>query len=277
MRWPRCHYREASLESASATSPGLVSGASVDYTRDAARKPRIATVTMEADPSPTPKSRILAEDCANLATNMAHLYRAEMQRMTVWRQRLDTTTQWAIILTTALTTFVLGSVAAPHFIMLLGLTLNAIFMVIEARRYQHLHHSKRRLALLERDYFAPQLADCECNQDWAARLAADLRHPHITISLFEATMLRLRRNYLMLAYFITAVWLTKLFIHPVSPVSLRDYYERFAVGDMLPPWFVVPTALIFVTASTVMALRTCSEEVLERWVKAGEAGCPLDR
>ena len=234
-------------------------------------------MTMVAEPTPKPKSRLLAEDSVLLVTSMAHLYRGEMQRMTVWRRRLDTTTQWAIILTTALTTFVLGSIAAPHFIMLLGLTLNAIFMVIEARRYQHLHHSKRRIALLERDYFAPQLVDCKCNEDWAARLANDLRHPHITIGLFEASMLRLRRNYLMLAYFITAVWLTKLFIHPASPTSWRDYYERFAVGDMLPPWFVVATALLFVIASTVMALRTSSEEDLECWVKAGDPDCPLDR
>ena len=250
----------------------------MDYTCDIARKPH-NEATMPDIPSSVPArpSRVLARDSVPLITSLAHLYRGEMQRMTVWRQRLDTTTQWAIILTTALTTFVLGSVAAPHFIMLLGLTLNAIFMVIEGRRYQHLHHSKRRLALLERDYFAPQLSDCECTEDWAERLANDLRHPHITISLFEATMLRLRRNYLMLAYFITAVWLTKLFIHPASPASSHEYFERFAVGDMLPAWFVVATALIFVMASTVMALRTHSEEDLEHWVKAGDPDCPLNR
>ncbi len=62
------------------------------------------------------------EEAAPFHTSIAHLYRGEMQRITVWRARLDSTTQWAIILTTALTTFVLGSASAPHFIMLLGST-----------------------------------------------------------------------------------------------------------------------------------------------------------
>ena len=39
---------------------------------------------------------------------IAHLRRGEMQRMTVWRQRLDVTGNWAILLTVALTTFTLG-------------------------------------------------------------------------------------------------------------------------------------------------------------------------
>lgn len=211
-----------------------------------------------------------------LATSMAHLYRGEMSRMTVWRTRLDATSQWAIILTTAMTTFALGTSNAPHFIMLLGLTLIAIFMVIEGRRYQHFHHSKRRIALIERDYFAPQLARCTCRPDWAERLANDLRHPHITITLFEATRLRLRRNYLMLAYFITAVWLTKLYIHPGSPGSVGEFYRRFAVGNMLPSWFVIASALVFVAGCTFLALRTPSEETLEHWVQASDRSCPLD-
>ena len=50
-----------------------------------------------------------------------HLYRAEMHRMTVWRQRLDVTGNWAILLIVALTTFTLGTPDVPHFTLLLGL------------------------------------------------------------------------------------------------------------------------------------------------------------
>ena len=120
------------------------------------------------------------------------------------------------------------------------------------------------------------MAHCGCRPDWGARLADDLRHPHITISLFNATRLRLRRNYLMLAYFITAVWLTKLFIHPTDPANLREFYDRFAVANMLPSWFVIVSALIFVVGCTVLAISTPSEEALEHWVKPGDRICPLD-
>ena len=54
---------------------------------------------------------------------VAHLYRAEMNRMSVWRQRLDVTSNWAVILATALTTFTLGSADVPHYTLLLGLAL----------------------------------------------------------------------------------------------------------------------------------------------------------
>jgi hypothetical protein len=68
----------------------------------------------------------------------AHLYRAEMHRMSVWRQRLDVTTNRAVILATALTTFTLGAPEVPHYTLLLGLALVIISILLEGRRYRHL-------------------------------------------------------------------------------------------------------------------------------------------
>jgi uncharacterized membrane protein len=67
----------------------------------------------------------------------AHLYRAEMHRMSVWRQRLDVTTNRAVILATALTTFTLGAPEVPHYTLLLGLALVIISILLEGRRYRH--------------------------------------------------------------------------------------------------------------------------------------------
>ena len=50
----------------------------------------------------------LREESVSFHTAVVHLYRGEMQRMTVWRQRLDVTSNWAILLTVGLTTFTLG-------------------------------------------------------------------------------------------------------------------------------------------------------------------------
>ena len=205
-------------------------------------------------------------------TCMVHLYRGELHRMTVWRTRLDTTTHWAIILTTGLTTFVLGAAAIPHYIMLLGLAFNTLFMLIEGRRYQHLHHSKWRINLLEHNYFAAQLsATPPVEGTWREQLSADLQRPHFTISKSLGIRLRLRRNYLMLAYFTTAVWLTKIFIHPASPGTLEEYYRRLAVGGLLPSWFVAATATLFVAFVTLCALVTPSEEALDDWSKLEHA------
>lgn len=53
------------------------------------------------------------KDSGNFDTAVAHLFRGEMHRMTAWRQRLDTTSNWAIVLSLGMTTFALGSERTP--------------------------------------------------------------------------------------------------------------------------------------------------------------------
>jgi uncharacterized membrane protein len=198
---------------------------------------------------------------------IAHLYRGEMHRMTVWRQRLDVTSNWGILLTFGLTTFTLGSREIPHYTLLLGLALIGISLVIEARRYRHLHHSMRRLYLLEAGYFLEVLrprASCplaRCRE----LLAEDLRRPRFTITWLTAARLRLRSNYLMLLYFLTAVWIAKLFVHPSSPSGPKAFYDRLAVGDLIPSWFVALAASVFVTTATALAVSCPSAAMLEDW------------
>ena len=199
-------------------------------------------------------------------TQIVHFYRAEMNRMTVWRNRLDITTHWAIILSTGLTTFVLGGSEVPHYVMLLGLAFISLFMAIEGRRYQHLHHSKWRLGLLERNYFAAVFSKhASLGENWCEQLSRDLRRPHFTITWLMGIGLRLRRNYLVLIYFIYGVWLTKVYIHPTSPDSLSEYLHRLSLGQLFPWWWVTLTAAVFVIALTIAAIRTQSEESMEHW------------
>lgn len=201
-------------------------------------------------------------------TSMVHLYRGEMNRMTVWRERLDITSNWAILLSLGLTTFTLGSVEVPHYTLLLGLALIAISILIEGRRYRHLHHSKWRLYLMEYGYFAEVLdpSSEDPMSDWRRILARDLRHTVWGISWLTAIRVRLRRNYLLLLYFVTAVWFAKLFIHPDSPQTLVEFVERFRVGhNFLPPWFVASTAAFFVTSATLLAMTCPPAEKLEDW------------
>jgi uncharacterized membrane protein len=201
-------------------------------------------------------------------TALTHLYRGEMHRMTVWRQRLDVTSNWAIILATGLTTFTLGDEHVPHYTLLLGLALIGISIVIEGRRYRHLHHSKWRLYLLEFGFFAEQLQPHNGRPnlpDWRQILAADLRHAHFLIDWFTAVRVRLRRNYLLLFYFMFGVWIAKLYLHPSKPHSIVTLYSRLAVGELLPPWFVAITAALFVVAATALALTCPSAEKLEDW------------
>jgi len=225
------------------------------------REPLSATVPARGPvPSDPPNF-----DPPNFDTAMAHLYRGEMHRMATWRQRLDITTNWAMVMALGMTTFTLGSERTPPYILLLGLAAVAMCLAIEARRYQFLHTSVWRLRLLEHYYFGGMLRpEPDRDPSWRQRLAADLAVPAKRVGLISAARLRLRRNYLMLYYFITAAWLTKVFIHPASPQSVEEFYRRLAVGDLIPSWFVVVSAGAFVLGSSVLAVSSPSEETVER-------------
>lgn len=199
-----------------------------------------------------------------------HLYRGEMQRMTVWRQRLDVTSNWATLLTVALITFTLGKPEVPHYTLLLGLALVGISVLIEGRRYRHLHHSGWRLYLIDQGYFAGMLNPSEtlAVADWRRMLSDDLKRPRLILSWFTGMRVRLRRNYLMILYFVTAAWVTKLFIHPARPGSVGEFYDRLAVGELIPPWFVAASAFIFVAGSTVLAATCPPAEKIEKWGNA---------
>ena len=221
------------------------------------------------EPTPLPEFPASPVDPQLFNASMVQLYRGEMQRMTTWRARLDITSHWAILLATGMTTFTLGTTALPHYILLLGLAIITMLMLMESRRYQHLHHSKWRLQLLEHCFFSRQLHCGEPpeNLSWRKQLSLDLQHPHFTISALMAARLRLRRTYLMIFYFITAVWLTKIFIHPLSPGSPGEFYRRLAIGELIPSWFVTASATLFILSFTILAATTPSEEALERWTQ----------
>jgi uncharacterized membrane protein len=204
------------------------------------------------------------QDRLDSATALAHLYRGEMNRLTVWRQRLDVTTNWAILVATALATFTLGAAEVPHYTLLLGLGLIGASILIEGRRYRHLHHCKWRIYLIESGFFAELLHPSGSPRiDWRRLLAADLRHLHFQISWLLAIRVRLRRNYLLLIYFLTAVWLVKLLIHPTRAGSLSEVYSRLHVGEFIPSWFVLVTALAFIGTASVLAVTCPSAEILE--------------
>jgi Predicted integral membrane protein (DUF2270) len=67
-------------------------------------------------------------------TALSHLYRGEMYRSTVWRTRLDATTNWAVVTTgLALSLTFSSEAASPLPLVLVGL-LVAVFLLIEGRR-----------------------------------------------------------------------------------------------------------------------------------------------
>ena len=92
---------------------------------------------------------------AEVNTAMVHFYRGEVQRSNTWRNRLDTTTNWAVLTAGATLSFAFSSPNNPHFVIPINSILVAIFLLMEARRYRYYEIWASRVRVLETGYFAP--------------------------------------------------------------------------------------------------------------------------
>lgn len=203
-------------------------------------------------------------------TAMIHFYRGEVQRSNTWRNRLDTTTNWAVLTAGATLSFVFSSSSNPHFVIPINSLLVAIFLVMEARRYRYYEIWSSRVRVLETGYLAQMLAPDSVapDREWAEHLANDLLTPHFTISEWEAIGRRLRRNYLWIFALLALSWGLKVYLHPLPAHDFDTFLGRATVG-------VVPGSLIFICgvifnlsvlvfAIGTVRLRDATGEVLPR-------------
>ena len=148
------------------------------------RKPALPT---------TPKVEFSAAEIGALA----HLYRGEVYRSTVWRTRLDSTTNWAVVTTgIALSATFSSAEASPLPMVLVGLIVT-VFLLFEARRYRYFNVWRARARLLETDFYAPMIRGegIQLGAGWAELLAKDYCDPRYHIGFVRAVGRRLRRTY----------------------------------------------------------------------------------
>jgi uncharacterized membrane protein len=210
-------------------------------------------------------------------TAMVHFYRGEIQRSNIWRNRLDATTNWAVITAGATLSFAFSSPDNPHFVIPINTILTSIFLFMEARRYRYYEVWANRVRALETGYFAPMLSHRTIppDKEWAEHISADLLSPHFTISEWEAIGRRLRANYLWIFILLALSWTLKIYIHP-SPIPSTTPQDRERFWELLfmraqvglaPGWLVILVGaifnfLIFFLAFGTLKLRNASSEVL---------------
>ncbi len=140
---------------------------------------------------------------------LAHLYRAEVGRLTSYRVRLDTTTSWAITTSALVSTFTLGNNQISHAALLFLMLLLWFFLQLEARRYRAYEASRHRVQLFE-CYFYPQVLGEEVDETWPRQLVEALEHPGLTVNRLGAIGWRARRSYIWLFGAVVLAWLTKV-------------------------------------------------------------------
>jgi uncharacterized membrane protein len=188
---------------------------------------------------------------------LSHLYRGEVYRSTVWRTRLDTTTNWAVLTTgIALSLTFSNPYASPLPLQLVGL-LVAIFLYIEARRYRFFDFWRIRAHVFEVYFFGPMLRGhgVQLDRGWNEILYQDYRAPNLHITFLEAVGRRLRHNYGWIFLIQVTTYVGKLLVHPSAIVSLDELWMRASIGP-IPGQLVLLIGFLFHAAWIVIALAT---------------------
>ncbi len=192
---------------------------------------------------------------------LAHLYRGEVYRSTVWRTRLDNTTNWAVVTTgIALSATFSSREASPLPMVLVGLLVTG-FLLLEARRYRYFYVWRIRARVLETKLFASVLTHDgpTRREEWCRALAEDYLRPRFAISFRTAVGRRLRSNYGWLLLVQAVCYYGKLAIHPYAMTDISQVFSRAAIG-FIPGEVVVLCGVLFHGAWITLALTTYLED-----------------
>lgn len=188
---------------------------------------------------------------------VAHLYRGEVYRSTIWRSRLDTTTNWAVVTTgIALSLSYSQPDSSPLPLILVGLLI-VVFLLLEARRYRYFNVWRARCRLMETDFYAPMLRgeEVELDGEWNTLLANDYERPRFHISYLRSVGRRLRKNYGYILVVQASAYYGKLLIHPAPLGSVAELFHRASIGA-IPGQLVILAGVFFHGFWLFMALYT---------------------
>lgn len=178
--------------------------------------------------------REMVDQSTGLGSVVAHLYRGEVAREISWRERLDSTTNWAVTVIAGILAYAFSSDDVAHSILLVGMGIGIVFLLIEARRFQQYDVWRSRVRSMQENLFANALDPSEGveQRDWRRQLSEDYRRPNLKMPLRYALAHRLRRVYLPLLIGILFVWLFRL-------TGAEGPLVRAAAMSVAPGWLVL--------------------------------------
>ncbi|MGY3436580.1 MULTISPECIES: DUF2270 domain-containing protein [unclassified Marinovum] len=188
-------------------------------------------------------------------TAVAHLYRGEVYRSTIWRTRLDTTTNWAVVtLGVALSISFSSPSSSPLPLVLVGVLI-LLFLMLEARRYRYFNVWRARARWLENHFYAPMLydGDLHLEENWQKTLAEDYLHPRYHVGFLTSVGRRIRSNYLWILLIQTLAFGGKIAVHPTPVESWAQAADRANVGP-IPGEFLFAGGFIYVTVWVGIAI-----------------------
>lgn len=203
---------------------------------------------------------------------LSHLYRAEIYRSTVWRTRLDTTTNWTVVtLGVALSITFASPSASPIPLLLVGILI-LFFLMLEARRYRYFNVWRARCRWMEVHFFVPLLQNGEPRMDgWQKRLAEDYCRPDYHVSAIVATGRRVRRSYLWILLIQSAAYAGKLIVHPTPVQTMGQFIERARIGPV-PGGVVLLVGVAYVLGWLGLAVWSWNDDARRAKARQGRGG-----
>ena len=202
---------------------------------------------------------------AEYISAMTHFYRAEMDRATTWRVRLDTTTNWSIISVMALVSYSMSDHEHSHLGLVVGMVMVLTFLIIEARRFRFFDVWRARVRMLEQNFIAPLLIRNQISPlpDWSKKVADDLLRPRFKLTWHQALRARLVRNYIPMFGLLLACWLIKVesLYHPFEAGGVSQLMHRPLDRSQVSLWgalLVVVTLHAYLLAIVCLVKSTAS-------------------
>lgn len=211
---------------------------------------------------------------------LVHFYRAVVSHMDVWRLRMDATTNWAAVTVAGMITFSFSTLTAPHYVLLLALVFQFVFLLMESRRYQTFDLWRRRFRVLNRALIVPALDEARSEESGAKelqQLSRDLGRTVPHLSLMHAAGYRIRRNYGYLFGVTLLAWVLKLEVHPEAAGSATVLVGRAAIA-FIPGWLVLTVVFVSTAALLITAVMAPTHDMLDwetttprwqRWMQSG--------
>jgi len=194
--------------------------------------------------------REMVDQETGLGSVMAHLYRGEVERTVHWRDRLDSTTNWAVTLLAAIVAYAFAG-EASHAVILAGMLMGTVFLFIEARRFREYDIWRSRVRVIQENLFANALDPSQGieHEAWRSTLSEDYRDPETKLSFRAAVSHRLRRVYLPLMGAMGVGW----WFHRLAFAPGESVFERAAVPG-LAGWVVVGLVVVYFLALILLAI-----------------------
>ncbi len=204
---------------------------------------------------------------------LAHLYRGEVYRSTIWRTRLDNTTNWSVVtLGIALSVTYASRTASPLPLLLVGILIS-MFLILEARRYRYFNVWRARCRWIETNFYAPMLFRSTRPEpgEWQDILGKDYMTPEYHIGFWRAMGRRLRRNYMWIFSFQALAYVGKVVIDPEPVATLSEFLTRMAVGP-IPGIFIFCFGVVFHGGWIALSVWTYLLDKRKHARKAGVGG-----